>query len=105
MNTLEILTAARVKIADEKNWCQGEYARDVGGNRVYVYGSLVCSWCSVGSLRSTSGDSTASYNSAMDYLAEAMEAPIPDFNDSHTHSEVLAAWDKAIAECAQEDNK
>lgn len=39
---------------------------------------------------------------AKSLLREAMDSPIAIFNDSHTHEEVLAAWDKAI-ELAKEE--
>jgi hypothetical protein len=105
MNTLEILTAARAKIADEKNWCQGGYAKDEGGNSTSSYSTSACKWCSIGALKSVSGESYAGYNNALDCLVGIIQSPIPNYNDTHTHAEVLAAWDKAIAECAKEYNE
>lgn len=101
MNTLEILTAARAKIADEKNWCQGEYARDVDGVSTGANNSEACSWCSFGSIASIVGGFKGVYTSS-EFLEKFMGDDIAKYNDSHTHSEVLAAWDWAIAECAKE---
>ena len=101
MNTLEILTAARAKIADEKNWCQNDYARSAVGELVIPTEDSACSWCSLGSIFSVVGSMGASYVHS-EFLGRYMDKPITIFNDSHTHAEVLAAWDKAIAECAKE---
>jgi hypothetical protein len=104
MNTLEILTLARAKIADEENWCQGSFAENEYSVSVSAISDVACSWCSIGALRSIAGNDFIAYNSAMDYLSESMNYPIADYNDSRTHSEVMAAWDKAIAECSKEYN-
>ena len=33
----------------------------------------------------------------MNYLGQFMGYPISRFNDTHTHAEVMAKWDEAIA--------
>jgi hypothetical protein len=100
MNTLDILKAGRNKIADEKNWCQGEFAKDIKGYCTYVLNVNACSWCSVGVLRSIPDvDSIAD---AVSYLSKAMGGTVPDYNDYHSHAEVLSKWDEAIAAAEKE---
>ena len=80
--TKEILVAARAIIANEENWTQDAYAKDKDGSSIGVnYSSAVC-FCSI---------------DAMGVLRKHMEDSIIAFNDGHTHKEVLAAWDEAIA--------
>lgn len=57
-------------------------------------------WCSYGSLLVTFKGcrSFASEIAAGKLLRKHMDDNIINFNDSHTHEEVLAAWDEAIAE-------
>jgi hypothetical protein len=99
MTTLEILKAARAKIADKKNWTQGELGRDANGNPVtdasLLASQAVC-FCASGALflAGASEDGIDVWH----VLSRSMGCFVPKFNDSHTHAEVLAAFDKAIAE-------
>lgn len=89
----EILVAARAIIADEENWTQGAYAKDKDGTSIGAnYSSAVC-FCSIGAIYKI----TISPFDAMKVLRNHMEDSIIKFNDEHTHKEVLAAWDEAIA--------
>jgi hypothetical protein len=101
MNTLEILTAARAKIADEKNWCQEAFARDNDYDATRPKNPEACSWCSKGAIFAVVGEVLRTYV-YLDILEKYMEGDVPDYNDSRTHAEVMAAWDKAIAGCAKE---
>jgi hypothetical protein len=102
INTLEILTASRAKIADKNNWCQVASARNFMGASVSPYSITACSWCSVGAIECV--EKSVFDTSAHVQLEAFMGNDIGEFNDTHSHSEVLAAWDKAIAECAKEYN-
>lgn len=90
--TKEILVAARAIIANEKNWTQGAYAKDKDGMSTGVICSNAVCFCSIGAIRKITMSSDA-----MEVLRNHMEDSIIAFNDGHTHKEVLAAWDEAIA--------
>ena len=89
----EILIAARAIIADEENWTQGAYAKDKDGMSSGVICSNAVCFCSIGAIRKI----TISPFDAMAVLRNHMGDSIILFNDGHTHKEVLAAWDEAIA--------
>lgn len=100
MNTLEILTLARAKIADENNWCQGEFARNNVGKTTNAQSIDACSWCSLGAMKAVA--IFTEFWLAETFMNNYTDGSVATYNDSHTHAEVLAAWDKAIAECARE---
>lgn len=102
MNTLEILTLARAKIADEKNWCQENFAKDIFNNGTPATSVTACAWCSLGALKRVA--KYTNYSHAEILLSHYMDNCVAHFNDSHTHAEVLAAWDKAIALCSKENS-
>ena len=91
--TKEILVAARAIIANKENWTQDAYARDKYGVSIGVNCSNAVYFCSIGAIRKI----TMSPFDAMEVLRKHMEDSIIAFNDGHTHKEVLAAWDEAIA--------
>ncbi len=104
MNTVQILKDARALIADEKNWTQRVSARNKSGLEVPVLNSEASCFCAVGALdRFTNG---IAFGSAA-YLLLKKEAgakylTVSDFNDTHTHAEVLAIFDRAIAHAESE---
>lgn len=89
----EILVAAKAIIANEENWTQGAYAKDKDGSSIGVSCSNAVCFCSIGAILKI----TISPFDAMKVLRKHMEDSIINFNDGHTHKEVLAAWDEAIA--------
>jgi hypothetical protein len=96
MTTLEVLKAAREKIADPAHWTKGEIARDKFGMDSMSKSPDACAWCAMGAIWNVSPN--------VEVRAEAFNAldvqtylGVPEFNDSHTHPEVLALFDKAIA--------
>ena len=91
--TKEILIAARAIIAEEKNWAQEAYAKDKDGMFTGVGSSNAVCFCSIGAIRKI----TMEPFDAMGVLGSYMGGSIIAFNDTHTHKEVLAAWDEAIA--------
>lgn len=99
MEPVDILKAARELIELPAGWSQGAYARDWTGRAVGLLQPQACQFCSVGAVARIAGsDRTFSLSTtgAMSALMDAMSGDIPRFNDSHTHEEVLAAFDKAI---------
>ncbi len=98
--TKEILTEARSLITDRDNWTQGFFARDSEGLKIGARDTDAVCWCAWGALgRSANEDE---YATAWQQLTLFMEGSIARFNDSHTHEEVLTAFDKAIESCKEE---
>lgn len=81
----EVLVAARAVIEKPENWCQ----------RFWEDGGRRCAASAVGSVCQSQDE----YNSAYNVLRQQMGDMVSSFNDTHTHAEVIAAFDKAI-ECA-----
>ncbi len=106
-STLEILTEARELISDPERWLQGRTAADARGVDVAPNSPKAVCWCSLGALAkvidvNSSGLLTGheNANDALCEMANAMSV-VPSvwiFNDAHTHDQVLAAWDQAIAD-------
>ena len=91
MTTVEVLRAARALIDTPEKWGQGDGLCDRG---------LRCAAIAVWDAQGIVAGSTLAHRA----LAQAMGLDaayscgvIFDFNDSHTHAEVMAAFDRAIA--------
>lgn len=107
METVEILQKARELISDESRWTQGSYAREktkAGDSFEYVNPSSVDALCrcALGALHCASGIDWNSDGSVRlpgeEYLVVAMGGhEVALFNDTHSHADVLAAFDRAIA--------
>jgi len=101
MTPLDVLKAARKRIEKPENWLQGEFAKKAGG---YVCNSgdpdAVC-WCLSGAINAA--DTALGGLDDVDWLYmqgvvyRACACSIVDYNDTHTHPEVLEVMDKAIA--------
>lgn len=94
MKTLETLKAARKKIADPNSWTTGSYAKDVEGNELSAgWNPTAVCWCAVGALEAVTK------RCVTDYICRQL-LPGSDlvtvWNDTHSHAEVLAAFDAAI---------
>lgn len=118
MDALQVLNSGRALIADEKNWTQGAFARTgPDGCGVSSVSTMATCWCSTGALSKMtyklddfeydiipiSRAHHLAYSEAYHFLGQAVyemslgATTSPErFNDSHTHEEVLAAWDRAI---------
>lgn len=97
MTTSEVLRKARALIEKPENWTQREVARDARGKPIWnPRDERVCKRCTLGAV-----DAVAeSYEQALamrTVLWEACSMSITDFNDTHTHAEVLSLFDRAIA--------
>lgn len=99
MTPLETLKAARQLISDPAKWTQGELARDADGKQVPPLDDNATCWCSIGALRKAAGfgDIYKGPFGAL-YFKVPTKGSVSDFNDTHTHAEVLALFDAAIAE-------
>jgi hypothetical protein len=94
MNTVQILIAARALIANSENWTKRFMARDKDGKPVRSTVPEAVCWCALGALRRICG---STFGEPAEILNEEMGFSITAFNDLHTHAEVLAAFDRAIA--------
>lgn len=102
MNTAkEILTTARKLISDENNWTQGAYARNIAGDSVLYNDPTAICFCSIGALERVNKGSRDPIVIAYRALATELGggSNIVQFNDKATHQEVLALFDRVIANC------
>jgi hypothetical protein len=101
MNTVEILKAARELISDEKRWTQRAEARNASGNDVGVYSPKAVCFCSLGAMakvceRELYGRELVAREALRNEIRDGHSSGIANFNDNHTHAEVLALFDRAI---------
>jgi len=99
MTPLETLKAARQLISDPAKWTQGEYARDADGNGVRAWSEDATCFCAYGAIQRF----TEAEDSGVDFFlkkacADKFQLDVVTLNDTHTHAEVLALFDAAIAE-------
>jgi len=94
MKVSELLKQAKSLIEDEEHWCCGVFARDKSGNPCTPRSQKAVAWCSTGALQNKSFSDVH----ARLLLRKHMGMSIIQFNDSHTHEEVIKAWDAAIQE-------
>ncbi|MXN46085.1 hypothetical protein GR138_12880 [Shinella kummerowiae] len=108
----EALQKARELISDPKRWTQEAYARDTDGVDNVNCGSdhipedSVC-FCSIGAIAKAYGCniSAAECSTAFKLLEAGLDDEVGVYNDSHTHAEVLAAFDLAIARASSSEEK
>lgn len=103
MKPSEILRKAKALIDTPEKWTQGFFALDINGKPVSENEFYACKFCSVGAILRTERVLTNRIP-AYDYLGKTMGTYIDKFNDTHTHAEVMAKWDEAIA-LAEADEK
>lgn len=99
----ETLVAAKNLISNPDNWTQEAVARDSHGADTYSLNTDAVCWCSIGALHKVTKNNSLVITSAAKHLRFVLEQEHKDydgiahFNDSHTHAEVMAFWNKAIA--------
>lgn len=103
MKASETLIRAKAVIKDPKNWTQGTFARNSLGEAAGAISSSAVCFCSLGALKRIEWSSSFHLQLR---LNEAACGSIVDYNDTHTHEQVMEVWDKAIAKAiADESNK
>jgi hypothetical protein len=117
VQTLELLTKAQDLIRSPDKWTQGYYSRDALGNGIGKDGgndedarhpAATC-FCSIGAIYHLD-DGMHSTREATQYLNQAaidLDRSISgaiNFNDIHTHAEVMAMWDRAKELASVENN-
>jgi hypothetical protein len=89
-DTTSLLMAARILISDPNDWTQGT-------SRSFRPGTGEC-FCSIAAIhvnaRFCKPDSL--FDDSLYRLSKTMGGSVASFNDTHTHAEVLAAFDRAI---------
>lgn len=94
MTNKQILVAARKLIERPESWTQGWFAKNASGLSTYAdHDDAVC-WCASGALIRVAPPGHRA--PARNLLDSAAGVCIEEFNDSHSHADVLAAFDKAI---------
>lgn len=102
-STIATLKAARKLISVPKRFTREASARDADGNSTHSTLPAAVCWCSLGAIWHVAGY-TKSANDAEAALALAMGGQVSEFNDTHTHPEVLAAFDAAIKRLEQSND-
>lgn len=105
MSALELLKAARERIADPSRWAQRIFALNALGRSVRPWSNDACCWCALGALEASRLAPTPTPPAELEAkLALAGELPadcrgIECFNDdgATTHAMVVALFDRAIA--------
>ncbi len=107
MTPLEILIAARKLIEKEENWLQGIDAKTADGNMCSATHPAARMFCASGALANVCNYYYHETRKAGRFLNKAAGTPDEGaneivgcpyiiYNDSHTHAEVLAMFDRAI---------
>ena len=96
MTTLKMLKAAREMISGRHRWIRGAVAMSIANQHVLPWEPDAVCWCSLGALQKT-GAKSKLYCRSFALLAEQMDMNVAGYNDTHTHAEVMAAFDRAIA--------
>lgn len=106
MDTVQILKEARALIADEKNWTQDSFARNSAGETTEPADDEAVCYCAIGALAKVARLSPECNLPAENLVEEEALMlgwiNVPEFNDNHTHAEVLALFDRAIARAESE---
>ena len=97
---LSILRPARELIAAPEHWTQRYLALSATGAPVLPRTDAAICWCSSGALLEIGLLHTVNVCLAGDLLTDnlgGMPGALIRFNDTHSHAEVLAVWDRTIA--------
>lgn len=117
MKVSEMLIKAKALIENEANWIQGQYARETPNGKTLSPrdGRAKC-FCAIGALRhvdGATGHGDGVLMKAAEVLAKFAGAESADthsgrvmkFNDRASHADVLAMFDKAIAEAQKAEQE
>lgn len=100
----ELLRAAKAVISNPRHFTTGVLARDTDGHSVMPDNEKAVCFCSVGALSKVTPPTREAgelNDQAFIYLIKVVKPlnyiGVADYSDSHTHAEVMAMWDAAIA--------
>jgi len=108
MTPLEVLKGARALISEPSRWTRYACARDRHGLAVFSCSEAAVCWCLDGAVRKIAYGNNWKYSDAGKQLGLVMSIrPIlnkatnsqefTDWQDAHTHAEVLSMLDQTIA--------
>lgn len=102
-DALQALREARALIQDPERWTRGVLARDANGREVDEHADAAVCWCLEGAVARVCAQSGCGFYEAWGPVRSAAAfVPLAEFNDSHSHADVLAVLDKAIARLESE---
>jgi hypothetical protein len=109
MTELEILQDSFQRIEKRENWTQLVSARDSSGNEVPSTSIRAVCWCSTGSIFKTLKENNIHLLNGFDVLEDLFEPflekeDLNEFNDDHSHEEVITLWMKVITRLKKEEN-
>lgn len=93
---VQLLEQGKDLIADPKCWTQAAFARDWDDCGVRSCSPDAVRWCTAGAVLKVRDPPDQITKEANWLLDRAMDGCAVEFNDTHTHEEVMAAWDRAI---------
>ena len=101
MDTVEILEKARELISDESRWTQGSYAKDEKGEGTLPWREEAVCFCALGAIKKA-GNFHDDCSEPAIFLGRVLRDDmglhsVDEYNDSHSHADVLALFDRAIA--------
>ena len=103
MSKKEILQGIRELIRDPAHWTRGVIARDAAGREVLMTSPQAVAFCLSGALHRFEATHPgtdvmgAVWQPLMEMIHHRYKCPMPEFNDTHSHAEVLAVLDEAIS--------
>ena len=110
-DTADVLRKARALIEEPDHWIKVYGCTDRAGNPVEAYSEAACCFCIWGALSHVTKNTFKAHELAALVTGHPYEdkdyyTPWVDWNDApeRTHSEVLAAFDKAIALAEQDQS-
>ena len=103
MSKKEILRGIRELIRNPAHWTRGALARNAQGQDVPVASPDVQALCLTGAiyrfdvLHPNADTMRAVWGSLLEVIHHRYKCPVPEFNDTHSHTEVLAVLDEVIS--------
>jgi hypothetical protein len=93
----KVLRAARKLIEQPEAWTKEYIAQDAHDNWISPLDKRAVCWCALGALERASHRLGISGDLACGLLGRAIRGSIADYNDTHTHKQVIGRFDRAIA--------
>ena len=90
----ETLLKAKGLISTPRSWCQHNFAVRANGQDTSAYDAEAVAWCALGAISKVRSNMDTPVDTYLAMAASPMSVSV--FNDSHTHEEVLAMFDRAI---------
>lgn len=89
---------AKAKITPEEAWAKGDYAYNENGESCDSRSPHAVKWCAIGAIRAAGGSVYVPGALREALRKRGWVGGIAEYNDSHTHPEILSAFDEAYEE-------